>query len=169
MTPESVIRQAAADGVRLVLSPPDKIKLIGGEKVVDRWLPVIREHKPEIIEALREAANSPLPDGLFDTFEFAPPSDPTDDEASHERVAIMMEDNGWDEATALQEARWDVDRQTCWQRFLRNAQRILNAPETLREGLLALYQEEATARYGDRTGADMAASLRNWVAKSGLH
>ena len=62
MTPETVIRQAAAQGVWVALSPPDNIKVVGNENAVDRWLPMIREHKPGILAALKEATTDPLPD-----------------------------------------------------------------------------------------------------------
>ena len=49
MTPGTVIRQAAAQGVWVALSPPDNIKVVGNENAVDSWLPTIREHKPGIL------------------------------------------------------------------------------------------------------------------------
>ena len=55
MTPEVIIEQVRADGVQLVLSPNGKIKASGGEGVINRWLPIIREHKPGIVAALQSA------------------------------------------------------------------------------------------------------------------
>lgn len=52
MTPETIIREAQADGVRLALSPTGTIKATGDGAAVHRWLPVIREFKPGIIAAL---------------------------------------------------------------------------------------------------------------------
>ncbi len=78
-------------------------------------------------------------------------------------VAIMMEANGLDEATALREARWQADREKCWRAFLRNAQGIGAAPKQHRERLLARYQSEAIKRYGVRTGLDMVESLRSAI------
>ena len=57
MTPSHIIQRAAADGVRLALSPSGTIKAIGTGPAVSRWLPIIREHKPGIVAALQEAAN----------------------------------------------------------------------------------------------------------------
>ena len=84
-------------------------------------------------------------------------------------MAIKIVENGWDEAQALQEARWQADRERCWRAFLRNAERVLAAPEGERSGLLTIYAAEASARYGERTGADMAASLRGWVNARAVH
>ena len=103
-------------------------------------------------------------------FSFSPPSDPAnDDEALQERVAIIMEGNGWDEATALREARWAADKERCWRAFLANAKRVLEAPAGQREGLLAQYQTEASGRYGGQTGAVMADGLRTWVKEGRVH
>jgi hypothetical protein len=53
MTPATIIRQAQADGVKLALSHSGAIKAVGNEAAVNRWLPVIREHKTELLAALR--------------------------------------------------------------------------------------------------------------------
>jgi hypothetical protein len=111
-----------------------------------------------------EAAN------VSEVFCFSPPVDPTnDDEALQERVAIMMEGNGWDAARALQEARWAADRERCWRAFLRNAQRVLEAPAHKRDVLLTLYQVEAARRYGQAAAVNMACGLRAWVKARGVH
>jgi hypothetical protein len=52
MTPAAIICEAAADGVILALSPADTIKATGDQVAVTRWLPVLREHKPDILPAL---------------------------------------------------------------------------------------------------------------------
>ena len=57
MTPARIIQQAAVEGVRLAVTPAGTIKATGNQGTVNRWLPLIREHKPEIIEALQEAVN----------------------------------------------------------------------------------------------------------------
>ena len=155
MTPAAIIRQSAADGVALVLLPTGTIKARGDQEAVSRWVPLLREHKSGIVAILEEATR--------ESFDFNPPSNPAnDDEALQERVAMMME-SGMDEATALQEARWNADRERCWRGFLRNAQRVLDASLSQREDLLAQYRKEAIRRYGDVTGDNMADSLRAWV------
>ncbi|MBM4230762.1 MAG: hypothetical protein FJ184_08430 [Gammaproteobacteria bacterium] len=58
MTPATIIREAQADGVRLALSPAGTIKATGNGAAVDRWLAAIREHKAEIIEALKVGAGN---------------------------------------------------------------------------------------------------------------
>ncbi len=156
MTPAAIIRQSAADGVALVLLPTGTIKARGDQEAVSRWVPLLREHKSGIVAILEEATR--------ESFDFNPPSDPVnDDEALQERVAIMME-SGIDADTALRETRWNADRERCWRGFLRNAQHILDASLSQREGLLAQYRKEAIRRYGDLTGDNMADSLRAWIA-----
>ncbi len=55
MTPAAIIRQAQAEGVKLALSPAGTIKAAGNGEAVNRWLPIIREHKAELLEELRAA------------------------------------------------------------------------------------------------------------------
>lgn len=57
MTPAAIIKEAMADGVKLALSPAGTIKAIGEQVAVNRWLPVIRAHKPGIVAVLCEADN----------------------------------------------------------------------------------------------------------------
>lgn len=57
MNPRSIIQQATADGVKLALSAAGNIKATGDDAAVERWLPTIREHKVEIIQAMQDAAN----------------------------------------------------------------------------------------------------------------
>ena len=103
-------------------------------------------------------------------FVFSPPGDPTnDDEALQERVALMMEGNGWTEERALQEARWHADRGRCWRTFQINARRVLEAPRYQQRQLLARFQSEASDRYGAASGAIMAEELRNWVTARRVH
>jgi hypothetical protein len=49
MNAVELIEQAAADGVTLVLSSYDTIKVHGVQSIVDEWLPVIRDNKPCIL------------------------------------------------------------------------------------------------------------------------
>jgi hypothetical protein len=63
MNPAAMIRQAAEEGLSLALSPTGTIKATGNAEAVNRWLPVLREHKPALVAALAQAANdscSPL-------------------------------------------------------------------------------------------------------------
>lgn len=57
MTPATIIEQATADGVNLVLSSSGSIKATGDPMAVNRWLPVFREHKVDIVAMLTNAAN----------------------------------------------------------------------------------------------------------------
>ena len=163
MNPETILQRSTAEGVTLALTATGLIRATGDKLAVSRWTPVIRANKPGIVAILQAVNDVEAIDRSVEVFCFTPPGDHgNDDEALQERVAIMME-SGMDEATALQEARWNADRERCWRGFLRNAQRVLDASLSQREDLLAQYRKEAIRRYGDVTGDDMADSLRAWV------
>jgi hypothetical protein len=99
-------------------------------------------------------------------FCFSAPPDPANEaEALHERAAIMAVENGWDAARALQEARCQAQQENRWRAFLRNAQRVLQAPESQRRNLLGIYQVEAARRYGDVLAREMAQTLRLWIER----
>lgn len=67
MTPLAIIRDAAAEGVTLTLTPVGTIKATGKGAAVNRWIPVIREHKTGILAALQEVANDDtLPDSAME-------------------------------------------------------------------------------------------------------
>lgn len=63
MSAATIIQSARSDGVTLTLSPSGTIKAVGDGAAVNRWLPVIRTHKADIIGILKgaesEAANTP--------------------------------------------------------------------------------------------------------------
>lgn len=60
MTLAAILRQAENEGVVLTLSASGKVKVAGQQTVVDRWLPLIQQHKPEIIRALQGANQDPM-------------------------------------------------------------------------------------------------------------
>jgi hypothetical protein len=82
MTPAAIIKQARADGVMLALSSTGSIKAVGNGEAVNRWLPVIREHKAELLAELR-AAN----DGAYEAL-----PDPAA-EARRQKVLAMLAAN----------------------------------------------------------------------------
>ena len=47
-----IIQQAADDGVTISLGLAGGVIVVGEPMAVNRWLPQIRQHKPEILEAL---------------------------------------------------------------------------------------------------------------------
>jgi hypothetical protein len=51
-TPAAIIREAAAEGESLALSSAGTIKATGDQAAVNRWLPLLREHKTAILTAL---------------------------------------------------------------------------------------------------------------------
>jgi hypothetical protein len=59
MKPAAIIHQAAADGVSLTLISSGNIKLSGSRAAVNQWIPVIRDNKAELIEALPPAPMTP--------------------------------------------------------------------------------------------------------------
>jgi hypothetical protein len=54
MTPAQVMERTIADGVYVCLSDTGKIKASGDQAAVERWLPLMREHKQAIITHLKE-------------------------------------------------------------------------------------------------------------------
>ena len=114
-----VLARLSALGVRLTREG-EAIRAAPRSALTDEARALIQAHKAEILAALKEAAN--------EMFCFSPPGAPANDnEALRERVAIMIEGNGWDAATALREARWQADKERCWRVFLLNAKRVLDA------------------------------------------
>jgi hypothetical protein len=77
VTPAKIIQDAAADGVKLTLSPTGGIRYVGRDLAVSRWLPIIRQNKPALLAAL-VAANEPTRP--------ATPADP-EGHAEAERIA----------------------------------------------------------------------------------
>jgi hypothetical protein len=154
-----VLSQLSALGVKLSREG-DALIAQPRSALTDEVRILIRSHKAELLAVLAEP----------EIFAFTPPGNPdNDDEALRERVAIMEVENGWDAAEALQEARWQADRERCWRSFLRNAPRVLAVRGAARDALLDRYQEEASRRYGNKAGLDMTASLRKWVNGREIH
>lgn len=56
MTPAAIIQQASADGVNIDLSRSGTIKATGDQSAVDRWIPLIRDNKPDIVALLSSDA-----------------------------------------------------------------------------------------------------------------
>ncbi len=54
MTPSTVLREATMDGVILSISAAGKVKAVGSRGQVDKWLPIIREHKISLVALLSE-------------------------------------------------------------------------------------------------------------------
>lgn len=55
MDADQLIQSAGFDGVRLALTPEGKLHYSGDSTVVAEWLPILREHKAEIVEELHRA------------------------------------------------------------------------------------------------------------------
>lgn len=58
MTPETLIRAAAEDGVQLELSPAGALKVAGKRSAVQRWRPVILEQRTGVLAALEQLAGA---------------------------------------------------------------------------------------------------------------
>ncbi len=93
MTPQTIIQKAKADGVALTLAPAGKVKLSGPDRLVARWLPVIREHKAAIVAALGD--HHPTHADITETVQ----------EAMEERAAIMEYDGGLPRERAKTQAK----------------------------------------------------------------
>ena len=52
MTPEEILKLATVEGVSVALSSTGAVRVTGDQAAVDRWLPAIREHKPNILNEL---------------------------------------------------------------------------------------------------------------------
>jgi hypothetical protein len=63
MSASAIIKEATSDGVNLELTERGTIKVPGEKSAVHRWTPIIKMHKPEIIEAL-SANEAPIPPDL---------------------------------------------------------------------------------------------------------
>lgn len=55
MTPATIILEAQSDGIILTLSLAGTIKVAGDGTAVNLWMPLLRKHKPAIVEALQQA------------------------------------------------------------------------------------------------------------------
>jgi hypothetical protein len=159
MNPRDILAAMRGDGLTVELYGSG-IKLVGSLQAVARWRGVVAEHKAPLVEVLAcEPRNQ--------HFKFVAPGGPYDEEELEERAGIIAEGCLLDQDTALQEARWQLDRAQAWKTFLHNAETILNAPAEQCEALLALYEIEARWRYGAKLAADMGATMRRWVESRG--
>ena len=98
MRPAAIIQQAQADGVVLALSPAGTIKAVGTGEAVNRWLPIIREHKAELLDELR-AAN----DGGYDALPDAVA------EARRQKVLAMLGDSPTERYAVVTDSKSDPD------------------------------------------------------------
>ena len=53
MTAEDLLHQIHSAGIHLVLTERGTIKAAGGDAALDKWTPVMRSRKPELIDLLR--------------------------------------------------------------------------------------------------------------------
>ncbi len=58
MTPFEIILTVRSDGITLTVADAGEIKVAGKAEAVNRWVPVIREHKAAIVQALSSATES---------------------------------------------------------------------------------------------------------------
>lgn len=52
MTTEGILKLATVEGVSVALSSTGTVNVTGDQAAVDKWLPAIREHKPNILNEL---------------------------------------------------------------------------------------------------------------------
>ena len=53
MSPAEILERATVEGVSVMLSSMDTIRVTGDQSAVDRWLPTIRDNKPSILRELQ--------------------------------------------------------------------------------------------------------------------
>lgn len=102
MKPVDLIAAALADGVTLRIDS-GKLKITGNATAVNRWLPLIREHKVDLLAALKVGAGDTAA------------AEPFDREAWEERAAIAEYDGGLIRADAEALAWREDDRRRCRQ------------------------------------------------------
>lgn len=101
MKPVDLIAAALAEGVTLRLDS-GKLKITGDATAVNRWLPLIREHKDDLLAEMRVGAATTV-------------VEPIDREAWEERAAIAEYDGGLIRADAEAVAWAEDDRRRCRQ------------------------------------------------------
>lgn len=52
MTVDGLMRQAVADGIIFRIAAPEGLKVVGRPEAVQRWLPSLKPHKQQILDAL---------------------------------------------------------------------------------------------------------------------
>ena len=58
MKTAELLEGAISDGVKFSVNGAGKIKLTGGQDTVNKWLPVIREHKAALLKILSPARHN---------------------------------------------------------------------------------------------------------------
>lgn len=53
MNPLEIIEQTSIDGLTLSISADERISIIGDRNIISEWLPLIREHKDQIMVLLQ--------------------------------------------------------------------------------------------------------------------
>ncbi len=102
MKPVNLIAAALADGVTLRLDS-GKLKITGDTAAVNRWLPLIREHKVDLLAEMKVGAATTAD------------AEPIDREGWEERAAIAEFDGGLPRPDAEALAWREDDRRRCRQ------------------------------------------------------
>jgi hypothetical protein len=99
MSPTDIIRQVSADGVTLKVTPAGTLKATGDQAAIDRWLPVLKARKPDIIAELMR-----LPAGLeFRLRAMARRWQYSTEELAHVLDRAQRDPAAWSRAIALDE------------------------------------------------------------------
>lgn len=56
MSAAEVLERARADGMRLWLEPPERVRFRGPQLMIEKWTPIFKRHKPGLVMLLRSAA-----------------------------------------------------------------------------------------------------------------
>src|SRR4029450_1425583 len=153
-----ILEQARHLGVSLGVAG-DKIKVKGPKRAVEEILPVLREHKPEMMAALANPAPT------LSIFQWLPLDQENAQEALEERIGILMAD-GMPEAEAVREAGWQRERGRCWRQFQSHAKIIMGVPEQDQGALLDEYRQAAAEIFGQEMAVYLAKTMAAWVEKT---
>jgi hypothetical protein len=157
VTVANLLERAKNAGVVLVVDG-DNLRCRGPEEAINALVPDLKVHKPEVLAALKTKPE------ISRTFNWSPLAPDAIREALDERVGILMA-NGMPEDMAVQEARWQLERAACWDRFLGHAGIILEAPREREPALLAQYLRDAELVFGQKMAEHMAMTMRSWAAR----
>jgi hypothetical protein len=155
MSAANLLERARSAGI-VLLADGDNLRCRGPEEAISALSPELKACKPELLAALRSKDST--------TFRWQPLNPEAIQEALDERVGILMA-NGMAEEQAVQEARWQIERSACWNRFYTHARMILDSPNERKNALLAQYRRDAGLVFGQKVAKHMAATMRSWVAR----
>lgn len=107
MSPTDIIQQVSADGVTLLVTPAGTLKATGEQAVIDRWVPILKASKPDIIAELMRlpASLEQRIRAMAHRWQYSP------EELADVFDRARRDPAGWSRAVSLDERREDEFRQ----------------------------------------------------------